>query len=130
MTTLTTTMKIESWDEQPTQGFDDGSKVSRADVVLQGAAELGAGRSLSSLYYRPDGTSTFAVVMRVEATLDEHAGTIVLVGTGTYDGTTAVQELEIVEGTAGLAGITGTARSGSTHEDYPNMPLELDYELT
>jgi len=32
-------------------------------------------------------------------------------------------------GTGGLAGITGTCTSESTHADYPFMPLALSYRL-
>jgi hypothetical protein len=55
----------------------------------------------------------------------------VLSGTGGYDGTTARQELAIVDrsGSEGLRSISGSAISESTHQDYPYMPLRLDYDL-
>ena len=37
--------------------------------------------------------------------------------------------MRIVEGTGDLAGITGSVSSSSTHDDYPNMPLVIAYEL-
>ena len=37
--------------------------------------------------------------------------------------------MHIVEGTGDLAGITGTLESSSTHADYPNMPLVVEYDL-
>ena len=37
--------------------------------------------------------------------------------------------MRIVEGTGDLAGITGTVASSSTQEDYPNMPLVIEYQL-
>ncbi|MGA7420192.1 MAG: DUF3224 domain-containing protein [Acidimicrobiales bacterium] len=126
-----TKLKIESWDEQPTSEFADGTKVSRTDVILSGGDGLTAARSQSLLFYRADGTSSFVVLLRVEATLGGHAGSFVLSGLGTYDGTTARQELTVVEGSGseGLGGITGSALSESTHQDYPYMPLRLDYDL-
>jgi hypothetical protein len=96
--TVETKLKIESWDEQPTSEFADGTKISKADVILNGEGVVTAGRSQSLLFYRADGTSAFVVLMRVEATLDGHSGAFVLSGTGRYDGTTARQELAIVDG--------------------------------
>ena len=32
-------------------------------------------------------------------------------------------------GTGELAGISGSADSSSTHDDYPHMPLTLSYDL-
>jgi hypothetical protein len=129
--TIETKLKIESWDEQPTSEFADGTKISKADVVLIGEGDVTAGRSQSLLFYRADGTSAFVVLMRVEATLDGHSGAFVLSGTGSYDGTTARQELAIVDGSGseGLRSIGGSAISESTHQDYPYMPLRLDYHL-
>jgi len=129
--TVEAKMKIESWDEQPTGEFADGTKISKADVVLVGEGDVTAGRSQSLLFYRADGTSVFVVLMRVEATLDGHSGSFVLSGTGSYDGTKARQELAIVDGSGseGLGSIRGSAISESTHQDYPYMPLRLDYHL-
>ena len=35
--------------------------------------------------------------------------------------------MRIVEGTGDLAGISGTVSSSSTQDDYPNMPLVIEY---
>ena len=56
-------------------------------------------------------------------------GTLVLAGTGRYDGTSASGEYRVVDATGELAGLTGTAASVSTHADYPYMPLTLTYDL-
>jgi len=70
-------------------------------------------------------------MMQITGTLDGRSGSFVLAGAGTYDGTTATGESRIVpgSGTGGLAGISGSATSTSTHADYPFMPLTLRYEL-
>ena len=70
---IETKLKIESWDEQPTSEFADGTKISKADVILNGEGVVTAGRSQSLLFYRADGTSAFVVLIRVEATLDGHS---------------------------------------------------------
>jgi Protein of unknown function (DUF3224) len=129
--TVATALKIESWDEEPAEEYADGTKISHSESRLGGADGIGSATARSLLFYRSDGTSSFVVVMRVEATLDGHAGAFVLSGSGTYDGTTAAQRLTIVDGSGSgeLAGIRGSAISNSTHADYPNMPLVLEYDL-
>lgn len=129
--TIETTIKIEGWDEQPTQEFDDGTKVAHAVVTLtEGNDGLLAGHMESVLYYTADGTSTYAGAIRLEAELDGRKGAFAAVGEGGYDGTTASSTMQIVEGTGDLAGITGTVSSSSTREDYPNMPLVIAYEIS
>ena len=130
--TLETRFKIESWDEQPYREFEDGSKLTRAEVALDGVGDGPESASFDALmHYRPDGTSTYVTLMRVTGTLGGRSGSFVLRGHGTYDGTTARVESEIVEGagTEGLAGISGTGESASTHADYPHMPFTLKYDL-
>ncbi len=131
-TTLDTKLKIASWDESPLVEFDDGSRLTRADVALcDGADGLESGTFHSVMYYRPDGTSSYTTVMHLEATLEGRSGSFVLLGEGTYDGATAEGRLVIVTGSAtgDLVGLAGTAQSDSTHGQYPNMPLELTYDL-
>ncbi len=131
-TTLTTRLKISSWEETPTRQFDDGSKVTRAEVVVtDGPDGLHSGTFDSLMYYRGDGTSHYVALLRATATLDGRSGSFVLAGEGGFDGTTASSTLAVVpgSGTEGLAGITGSCRSASTHADYPFMPLILTYDL-
>lgn len=124
-------MPIENWDEKPTEELEGGGTIKRADVTLgAGPDGLGPGTARSLLHYLADGTSTYVSVMSLQATLAGKSGTLVLVGDGTYDGTTASSRERVVEATGELAGLTGTATSSSTADDYPNMPLTLEYELT
>ncbi len=132
MATLETTLEITSWDENPYQELDDGSKFTRAEVKLDpGPDGLGPATSQSLMFYRPDGTASLVSLMRVAGELDGRSGSFVLLGTGTYDNATARVETNVVEGsgTGELAGITGTAESVSTQADYPHMPLKLTYSL-
>lgn len=129
--TLTTKMRIASWDESLVEEFDDGCKLTRAQVRLSdGQDGLASGSSGMLAYYRPDGTSSFVTVMRVTGLLDGRAGSFVLRGEGLFDGTTASVRMTVVagSGTGGLTGISGTCESVSTHADYPFMPLTLAYE--
>lgn len=125
-------LKIESWDEKPYRELADGSKFSRADVMLTGSDDgLTSATFESLLFYRADGTSSFVTLMRVTGTLDGRSGSFVLQGRGTYDGTTARVDSVVVDdsGTDGLAGLRGSAESVSTHADYPYMPLTLRYDI-
>jgi len=131
--TLTTKMRIASWDESPVEEFGDGSKLTRAQVRLSGGeAGLTSGSAGMLAYYRPDGTSSFVTVMRLTGVLDGRAGSFVLRGEGAFDGTTASGRMTVVagSGTGGLAGLSGACESVSTHADYPFMPLTLAYDLT
>ncbi len=132
MPTLTTRLKIAAWDEAPTDEFPDGSKISKAVVTLSDGAEgLTSGTFQSLLYYLADGASSFVTLMRLTGTLDGRTGSFVLTGHGRYDGTAATVTSQILpgSGTEGLAGISGTCTSTSTHADYPFMPLALTYQL-
>ena len=130
MTTLDTRLEIKNWDEKPTRELADGHKINRADITLGGTGDgLSSGTADGLMYYRPDGTGSYLMVMHLVGSLDGRAGSFVLSGDGTFDGTTARSRLTIIEGTGALAGIRGTAESASTHADYPYMPLTLRYEL-
>jgi hypothetical protein len=128
---IATKFKILSWDEKPYREHSDGSKFTRAEVTLRDEQGPADGTFEALMYYRPDGTTSYVTLMRIEGTLDGRTGGFVLRGEGTFDGTTATGESVVVDGsgTGELAGITGTARSVSTHDDYPYMPLTFRYDL-
>jgi len=130
--TLTTKLKIEDWAESPIEEFDDGSKITRAQVQLrEGADGLESGLFSMVAYYRPDGTSEYSTLLRLSGRLDGREGTFVLRGDGGYDGTKATSRMRMVDGsgTGGLEGISGDCTSESTHDDYPFMPLTMTYQL-
>jgi hypothetical protein len=129
---LETRLKIQSWDENPYRELPDGSKFTKAEVKLGGDdAGIESAGFEALMHYTPEGRSTYLSLMHVEGTLDGKAGSFVLEGRGTYDGTTARGEYAVIEGsgTGELAGIAGKGASSSTHEDYPNMPFSLEYDL-
>lgn len=128
--TLAATIRIDDWDEQPTRMFEDGTKICHAVVRLaEGTGGLSSGHMESVLYYREDGTSSYVTVLRLEGELGSRAGSFVAIGDGEYDGTSAGGAMRIVGGSQGLEGISGTVSGDSTHDDYPNMPLQIEYEL-
>ena len=129
--TLETKLEIKSWDEKPYREFDDGRKLTRAEVQLGGNDGIDSAAFEALMIYRADGTSSYVSVMELTATLDGHHGSFQLQGTGSYDGTTASGEYQVVDGTGtgGLSGLTGRLTSESTHADYPNMPVVLAYDV-
>jgi hypothetical protein len=128
---MVTKLRIVSWDEQPYRELPEGQRLARADVALGNPGDELTGTFDSLLHYLSDGTSTYATLMVLTGRLEGREGGLVLVGRGTFDGTTARLESTVVpgSGTGALAGITGAAHSESTHADYPFMPLTLEYEL-
>ena len=132
MTTLKTKLRIDDWDEAAVEEFDDGRKITRAQVRLRdGTDGLHSGSAGMLTYYRPDGTSEYVTVLHLTGQLDGHEGTFALRGEGDYDGTTASGRMTVIpgSGTGPLAGVSGSCVSKSTHDDYPFMPLTLTYQL-
>ena len=127
---LSTAIKIDDWQEKPTQEFDDGTRMAHAAVRLDhGRDGLTSGYMESVLYYREDGTSSYVSLLRLEGELEGKKGSFVAIGHGQYDGTSAQGAMQIVSGTGDLKTITGTVGGDSTHDDYPLMPLVIEYEL-
>jgi len=125
-------LKIESWDEKPYRELSDGGKLTRADVLLSGPGDgLTSATFEALMFYRADGTSDYVTLMHITGTLDGRPGSFVLQGHGTYDGTTARAQSQVVpgSGTGELAGLGGMCESVSTHDDYPFMPLTLKYDI-
>ena len=127
-----TKLEITSWVEETVHEMADGSKITRATVSLSGGDDgLSAATFDAVMFYRPDGTSSYVSIMRVTGALQGREGGFVLQGDGAFDGTAARSRSAVVKGSGSgkLAGLTGAARSDSTHDDYPFMPLTLDYDL-
>jgi hypothetical protein len=123
-------LEIKSWDEEPFRELPEGQKLAQASTALAGPAGDLTGSMTTLLHYLADGTSTYVSLLSIEGRLGERTGSVVLHGTGSYDGTTARGSFTVApgSGTGELAGIRGSAVSVSTHADYPFMPLTLDLE--
>lgn len=128
--TIELKLEIQKWDEKPYRE-GGGRAFKRAEVTL-GSVDGGPSGSFESLlFYRPDGTSHYLSLLELTGTVGGRTGSFVLAGPGAFDGRAAEGTMSVVEGsgTGELTGITGSATSVSTHEDYPNMPLTLRYDL-
>jgi uncharacterized protein DUF3224 len=130
MTTATMTLTVQGWDEDTYEERDGGGKLTLADVT-QGVTGDGEGTAKARwiMAYTAADRAEYVGLQTVTGSLAGRSGSFVLRTTGTFDGSKAVGDLTVVEGsgTGELAGISGTgsfsAPMGSEAE------LTLEYEL-
>jgi hypothetical protein len=124
---------IETWDERTYREIDDGRKLTQATIRLQYTGDLeGESTSETLMCYAADDAATYMGFEHFTGRIGKRSGSFVIRETGTYDGTRARSEGEIVEGsgTGDFVGLRGRHSSVSTHADYPNKPFTLEYDLS
>ena len=123
---------IAAWDEEPYLQIDDGRKLTQARIRLTYTGDLeGESTSESLMCYTADDAATYMGFEHVTGRIGQRSGSFIIRETGTFDGTEARSEGEIVEGsgTGDFEGLRGRHSSVSTHADYPNKPFTLEYEF-
>jgi hypothetical protein len=120
------TFTVGSWDEEPLWEGPDGRKVTRATVeqTVDGDAS-GTGTAHWLMAYRADGTAEYSGIQLLDGAADGRRGTLVLRSAGTFDGTTARGQLEVIDGTRELTGMSGTGRFEAPHGSVATIELEL-----
>ncbi len=120
------TFTVDDWDEGPLWEAPEGSKVTRATVsqTVEGDA-TGAGTAHWLMAYRADGTAEYTGIQLLDGQADGRRGTLVLRSTGTFDGTTARGQLEVIGGTGQLAGMSGSGTFEAPHGSAATVELEL-----
>jgi hypothetical protein len=120
------TFTVGSWDEEPLWEGPDGRKVTRATVeqTVDGDAS-GRGTAHWLMAYRADGTAEYSGIQLLDGAADGRRGMLVLRSTGTFDGTTARGQLEVIDGSGQLAGMSGTGRFEAPHGSVATVELEL-----
>ena len=123
------TFKIVSWDEEPFDEPECGSKLTRAHVKKSFEGDLSGTGNLIYVMTYLDGGASFSGFEKVAGSLGGRTGTFVLRHTGSYDGEKATTECEVVpgSGTDELAGLSGTGRFSAGHAEEHEMTL--DYEV-
>ena len=123
------TFKIVSWDEEPFDEPECGSKLTRAHVKKSFEGDLSGTGNLMYVMTYLDGGASFSGFEKVAGSLGGRTGTFVLRHTGSYDGEKATTECEVVpgSGTDELAGLSGTGRFSAGHAEEHEMTL--DYEV-
>ena len=120
------TFTVGSWDEEPLWEGPDGRKVTRTTVeqTVEGDA-AGTGTAHWLMAYRADGTADYLGIQLLDGAADGRQGTLVLRSAGTFDGTIAQGQLEVIDGTGDLAGMSGTGTFEAAHGSVANVELEL-----
>lgn len=123
---------IEAWDEKPYLQIDDQRKMTQASVRLKYSGDWeGESTSETLMCYAADDAVSYAGFEHFVGRIGERSGSFVIQSTGTYDGTEARSEGQVVpgSGTGDFAGIHGRHTSVSTHGDYPNKPFTFDFDI-
>src|SRR5262249_9698121 len=121
--------ELRSFDEEPIQQFDNGTKITRARIVTAYAGDL-AGEATADLvmYYRPDGTARIFGFQRFVGTLAGRPGSFVMESLGGYDGQEATSATTIMlgQGEGELKELTGTGATAAPHGPHGTYTLDYD----
>ena len=123
---------IEAWDEAPFLEIDDARKMTRASIRYKYSGDWeGEATAESLMCYSADDAATYVGYEHFVGRIGERSGSFVVQIAGTYDGTEARSEGEVVpgSGTGDFAGIRGRHSSVSTHGDYPNRPFTFEFDV-
>jgi hypothetical protein len=133
---ITGTYMVKSWDEKTWDGIPwdqvPGSKVTHSIVgqAFSGGIE-GEAACQQLVAYSGDTYASFVGLHQFTGSLEGRSGSFVLQSSGTYADSTARATWFVVpgSGTGELAGLSGQGSYTAGHQDYPNVPYELEYEL-
>ena len=131
MATATGEFEIASWDENTCQELAGGGKVTRASVTQRYSGGLaGDAAAESVMSYLPDGTAQFLSYQRVEGTLGDRAGSLLLESAGEFRDGVAAGTLAVVtgSGTDELAGLRGQGRWEAPSGTKGTFQLEYSFE--
>jgi len=123
---------VKTWDEKPYKEFEGGGKLTQASVTqtFQGDIEGDASAEIL-MTYCDDGTASFVGHQHVVGRIGGRSGSFVLQCSGRHEKGAAKCTWFVVpgSGTGELRGLRGKGGYTATHEDYPNVPITLDYEF-
>jgi len=124
-----TSMDVTSWDEK-TISESGPTKITRTTMGQSCTGDIeGTSASELVMYYQEGGTATIVGFLTIDGSIGDRSGTVVLRSIGGFDGSQAIADLTVVQGsgTGGLSGITGTG--SSVAPSGPTAFVELDLEL-
>jgi hypothetical protein len=122
--------ELKSFDEDTTEEFEDGTKLTRARIVQSLSGDLEGDLTVDFfMYYRADGTASFAGYERFVGRLGDRSGSFVQQAIGTYDNTQATTTSFVVpgSGTGDLAELSGEGTTAAPHGSTGTYTL--DYHL-
>ena len=120
--------ELTSWDENPAQDLEGTVKVATARIAQRITGGIQAETVADMVVtYRPDGTAEYVGHHGVLGRLGGRSGSFVLRANGTFDGTEARTEFEVIpgSGTGELAGIAGSGSAGAGHGSTGTCSLAL-----
>jgi hypothetical protein len=131
MTTHATgTFKLTGWDEAAYEELGGSAKLTRACIYQDFSGDIeAAGSSQTLMFYRTDGTASFIGLQRMTGRLHGRAGSFVLRTDGTYDGTEARTQWQVIagSGTDELQGLRGEGTAVAP--PGPGGSFTFDYDL-
>jgi len=119
------TFKITGWDEKPYKEFEDGAKLTRAQISQTYEGDLVGESTVEFLMsHAADKTAHFIGFEHVTGSLAGKTGSFIIQHVGTYGSTGAQSNWKILpdSGTDALIGITGQGSYTATSETV-SMPF-------
>lgn len=117
--------EIQTWDEQPVDDADP--KLTHTSVTKSFSGDLnGTSHMNYVMIYDDDGNAAVTAIERIDATIGDRTGCLVLRHTGGFSDGAATADIEVLAeyGTGDFAGVTGT---GTMRADPSGtMTLNLD----
>ena len=130
MVSATGGFKIDAWDEDAYEEFEDGAKLTEANVrqTFEGSL-VGTGTVRWLMSYRSDGTAHYVGLQRFEGAVEGRRGSFVAETSGDFDKERARWTLTVIPGTGtdDLAGIEGHGTFEAPHGG--SASFEFDYQL-
>jgi hypothetical protein len=123
---------VMTWDEKPYQEFEGGGKLTRASVKQSFHGDIEGDATVEFLMvYCGDGSASFVGHQRVVGRVGGRTGSFVLQCSGVHEKGAARCTWFVVpgSGTGELGALRGEGGYTARHEDYPNVPITLDYEF-
>jgi hypothetical protein len=123
------TFEVTSWAEEQAGGLEETGKVSKTTIGQRFAGGIEAETVADMVMtYRADGTADFVGYHRVQGRVSDKVGSFVMQAMGTYDGTNAQTNFEIVPGSARgeLAGLSGVGSGSAGHGSSGVYSFDID----
>jgi hypothetical protein len=125
-TKINAAFDVDSWDERPFDESTTAAKLTKATVSKTYTGDVEATSVTEWLMaYRPDDTATFVGLERIEGVVGGQEGSLVLQHVGKFEDGAATASLDVISGTDGLAGVTGSGDFAA--DPAGRVTLDLDF---
>jgi len=123
------TFEVSSFDEETTEEFGGGLKLTRARIVQKMTGGLDGEMTINYLMqYRDDATACFVGFQRFVGRMGDRTGSFVMEATGGYDGTSARTTSFVVSGSGSgdLDRISGAGTTAAPHGSTGTYTFDFD----